>query len=332
MSNSQQEIATPKACKKYSTLVCGVLYALCAIALTVCLIIADNPVHISAAIVVFTVIAACITFVAYGRRFFVALATAYALITVICGDLVWYFLTTMTDANKTGNVSSALLSVGVSIFLIALVSVIAFMQGRHKGNVTTKYITYTASFAALSIICKMISNTISTVLPVVQIKLSIVYIPWTISGIVLGPVGGVLSALLGDVIGQVLVPTGGSPLPLTILSNSLFPLFPALLYRYSPIKNGYINVAIGLFISMMCCTLGIGTYSLYQAYFSETKFMAYFVTRLWQIPVLVLNCALIISLLQPLKRMGITELFYGSAKKKQQEILTDGENTEKTPN
>ncbi|MBQ4049268.1 MAG: folate family ECF transporter S component [Clostridia bacterium] len=309
MSQTQQEIATPKACKKYSIVICGVLYAICAACLTAILLLTKNPVHISMAVVGFAVIASVITFVAFGRRFFVAMGTAYALIAVICADLVWYFLYTMTDKNKEAKINSALLSVGVSVLLIALITVIVMMHRKNKANVTTRYITYTASFAALSIICKMISNTISTVLPVVQIKLSIVYIPWTISGIVLGPVGGVLSALLGDVIGQVLVPTGGSVLPLTLVSNSLFPLFPALMYRYSPIKNDYVNVAIGLFVSMLCCTLGIGTYSLYQAYYSETQFGAYFLTRLWQVPVLVLNCALIISLLPPLKRLGITELF-----------------------
>jgi len=309
LSQTQQEIATPKACKKYSKVICGVLYALCVILLTLTIILTDNPVYISASIIISAVIAAVTTLVAYGRRFFVAITTVFALLAIICADLVWYFLSTMTKTNKSTSINRALLSIAVTVLLIALICVIVMMQRKQKGNIATKYITYTASFVALSIICKMISNTISTVLPVVQIKLSIVYIPWTISGIVLGPVGGVLSALLGDVVGQVLVPTGGSVIPLTLVSNALFPLFPALMYRYSPIKNDYVNVVIGLFISMMVCTLGIGTYSLYKAYYSETKFIAYYVTRLWQVPVLVLNAILIMSILPSLKRLKFTQLF-----------------------
>jgi len=309
LSQTQQEIATPKDCKKYSIITCGVIYTLCVALLVTIILLTDNPVYVSAAVVSFAVIMAVATLIVFKRHFFIALITTYALIAVICADLVWYFLYTMTDKNKQARINSSILSVCVCVFLAVLITAIAFMHRKQKGKITTKYITYTASFAALSIICKMISNTISTVLPIVQIKLSIVYIPWTISGIVLGPIGGVLSALIGDVVGQVLVPTGGSVLPLTLVSNSLFPLFPALLFRYSPIKNDYVNISIGLFLSMMCCTLGIGTYSLYQAYYSDTQFMAYFITRLWQVPVLVGNALLIISLLPPLKRMGFVDLF-----------------------
>ena len=71
MSQTQQEIATPKDCKKYSIITCGVIYTLCVALLVTIILLTDNPVYVSAAVVSFAVIMAVATLIVFKRHFFI---------------------------------------------------------------------------------------------------------------------------------------------------------------------------------------------------------------------------------------------------------------------
>ena len=77
-----------------------------------------------------------------------------------------------------------------------------------KKQSPTKRITYLATFTALSLVLKMLSNALSAALPP-SLKISFSYLGWYLSAAVLGPLGGGCVALVTDVLGQLVLPQGG---------------------------------------------------------------------------------------------------------------------------
>ncbi|MCL2676009.1 MAG: ECF transporter S component, partial [Firmicutes bacterium] len=134
------------------------------------------------------------------------------------------------------------------------------------------------------------------------------------AGIVLGPVGGIVTACVGDVLGQTILPSGiGSLNPFITLSNTLFALFPALMYQYSPLRKigglDWLNILIGMIISTLVCTLGISSWAIWAQNFSSMGYWEYFVFNRLPQPIMVaVNYVSIIALLPALKRAKITNL------------------------
>lgn len=167
---------------------------------------------------------------------------------------------------------------------------------------TSKKITQLAVFAALAIVMKLIGKSL-TLTPTFTV--TFVYLPWLICGAATGPIGGMIVGFVSDVLGNFIF---GNPLiPLTMLSNTLYPAFIGLAYKL-PIKNDYIKCVIGAVCSLLICTLGIGSLALYQAYgYYETmnffEYLALF--RFSQVGVFAINLGLLIALVKPLRSVGV---------------------------
>ena len=196
----------------------------------------------------------------------------------------------------------------MAILLICLDIVGNKQQSRRR---TTRYLTYTATFVALSVLFKILGNTISSIVIIPNMRLSFVYVPWVLSAYVLGPVGGVITALIGDILGQLTVAVGGAINPLTTLSNALFPLAPALIFKFLKDKTpDWLNLLIGMVISLVVCTMGIGAYALfsYYNYGSSMSFWTYLLTiRSPQIIIIAINYFLCLLLLPTVKKMKLSD-------------------------
>lgn len=169
---------------------------------------------------------------------------------------------------------------------------------------TARKIATLAMFVAIALVCKLIGKSL-TLTPTFTV--SFIYIPWLMSGALLGPVAGMIVGFLSDIIGNAMF---ASPLnPLTLLSNTLFPLPVALIYKLSRGRgNDYVKTLLGTAASAVMCTLGIGSVALYwfYGYYGSMNFFAYLlVYRTPQIGVLCVNAAVMLLLVRPLQSVGL---------------------------
>lgn len=181
---------------------------------------------------------------------------------------------------------------------IATVNTKAFYK-RKKIN-TTKRITYLATLVAASLAFKLLGN----VLNFGNLKISIVYIPWLLSGAIMGPLGGATVAFATDVIGQLMISTGGAPLPLIVLSNALFGFITGLVFKIPKLGNR-LKLLIATVTVVCVCTLGLTTYALAKVY--ALPFWTEFVLRLPQ-ALMVSICSAVVAFLFPLLgKMGLLD-------------------------
>ena len=172
-----------------------------------------------------------------------------------------------------------------------------------KKQSPTKRITYLATFTALSFVLKMLSNALSAALPP-SLKISFSYLGWYLSAAVLGPLGGGCVALVTDVLGQLVLPQGGSVNPVIAAGNFSSSLVFGLIFKYMPVKSDSLRSVIAVSASAIVGTLGINSLGLYLYYYSSMPYLAYMLTfRLPQlIPVLV-NTVIFCLLLPMCKRL-----------------------------
>lgn len=310
LSNSQQEIATPnKACKQRKRSVILVIFALIFVSLAAvgCILLRDNAVAIMLIVIVLAIALAVIAIIAVKDN----IKAIKLILDILTGGIaliiILRFALTINESNKLTNLIYIATTATMAILLICL-NIVKEQSSSSKR--TTKYLTYTATFVALSVIFKMLGNTLSSIVIIPNMKLSFVYIPWVISGIVLGPVGGVLTALIGDTIGQLTIMVGGAINPLTSLSNALFPLAPALIFKLVKKGPAWLKLAIGMTISLIVCTMGIGSYSLYTYYnYGATmNFWTYLATiRSPQLIIIAVNYFLCLLLLPTVSKMRLAE-------------------------
>lgn len=157
----------------------------------------------------------------------------------------------------------------------------------------SRRLTYISVLVAMSLILKMLGN----IFMIGGFKVSFVYISWIVAGVILGPIGGCAVSFITDILGTFIM--GGLTIqPLMVLGNTLYPLFPAIAFRL-PGKYMYLKIVVGSCVSLFVCTLGFNTLSLAQYY--GIPYLAYFVTRLAQVPVFVFNI-FAIGLLMPVVR------------------------------
>ena len=167
----------------------------------------------------------------------------------------------------------------------------------------TKRITYLATFTALSLVLKMLSNALSATLPP-SLKISFSYLGWYLSAAVLGPLGGGCVALVTDVLGQLVLPQGGAINPIIAAGNFSSAFVFGLAFRYLPIKSDPSRAVIAVAASAIVGTLGINSLGLHLYYYSSIPYLTYMLTfRLPQlIPVLV-NTVILCLLLPLCKRL-----------------------------
>lgn len=310
MSDTQQEIATPnKACKQRKRSVILTTFALIFVSLAVvgCVLLRDNAVAIMLIVIALSIALAVVSIIAVRDN----VKAIKLILNILTGGIaliiVLRFAFTINESNKLTNI---IYIATVAVMAILLICLNIVKEQASSSKRTTRYLTYTATFVALSVIFKLLGNTISSIVIIPNMKLSFVYIPWVISGIVLGPVGGVLTALIGDTIGQLAIMVGGAINPLTSLSNALFPLATALIFKFVKKGPAWLKLAIGMLISLVVCTMGIGSYSLYTHYnYGATMdFWTYLITiRSPQLIIIAVNYFLCLLLLPTVSKMRLTE-------------------------
>ena len=167
---------------------------------------------------------------------------------------------------------------------------------------TSKRITQLAMFVAMALVMKLIGKSL-TLTPTFTV--TFIYLPWLLSGVVLGPVGGMIVGAVSDVLGNLVY--GTQFIPLTFVSNTLFALPIGLIYKFAPIKNDFVKCSLGAVCSLVICTLGIGSFALYQwyGYIESMNFFAYLLIRLPQVGVFAINAAVLLALIKPLQSVGI---------------------------
>lgn len=176
----------------------------------------------------------------------------------------------------------------------------------------TRTVVYIATMVAISIVLKLISNTLSQTLPTF-LKLSLAYLGWYISAAILGPYIGAAVACISDLTGQWLIPTGGAPNPLLLLSNGLNALIFGLIFRYvrfnklQTFADYCVRAIIGAFASAVVCTFGLSTFALWFYYSSSTDYLAYTITRLPQITSIIANILLFIGIIPVLTNLGLLQ-------------------------
>ncbi|MDE6201489.1 MAG: folate family ECF transporter S component [Clostridiales bacterium] len=173
--------------------------------------------------------------------------------------------------------------------------------GKRKKIDGTRRITYRAVLVALALVLKLVGQ----VLQFGSFKITFVYMPWIISAIAMGPLGGMTVVFLTDLIGTFILSTGGFPLPLLVLSNALMGLLMGLAFKIPKI-DPRLKLLIGTVAITLICTLGISTFELARVY--GLPFKVEFVIRLsTQVPVLVLNAVIVGFLLPLLKKLGLMD-------------------------
>lgn len=164
----------------------------------------------------------------------------------------------------------------------------------------TKRITYLATLVAASLAFKLLGQ----VLTFGGSKITIVYIPWILSALVMGPIGGMTVCFATDVIGTLILPTAGLPLPLLVVSNALFGLIMGLAFKI-PKLNLRLKTLIGTAVVICVCTLGLSTYAL--ADFYNIPFWVQFVKRISQAVMVAVNAAATVFLFPTVKKLGLID-------------------------
>ena len=89
---------------------------------------------------------------------------------------------------------------------------------------TTKWLTYTAMFAALAIVMKFIGQFLTLT---DSFKITLIYAVWLVAAAVLGVVGGGVVCFVSDVLGALIIPQG--PInPLLTLGCTLYGVIAGL--------------------------------------------------------------------------------------------------------
>ena len=139
---------------------------------------------------------------------------------------------------------------------------------------STKYLTYLATFTALTTLANCLS------LPVSGIQITFTYVPCFLAGIFLGPIGGFVAGAVGDVLGMLIM--GFAPwIPLVTLSSGLLGFVPGVVFKYTKIKNNDIKLLISIAVCLVVCTAGLNTLGTYLIYgIGKKTFWVYLGSRL----------------------------------------------------
>ena len=175
----------------------------------------------------------------------------------------------------------------------------------YKKSITpTQRITYIATLVALSLLLKLLSNMLSSVIPFFSLKISLSYLGWFVSAIILGPLGGGIVAILTDILGQLLINTGGAVIPLLVLGNFLSSFTFGLVYKLK-LSNRPLVILLSATAAAIVGTLGVNTLGLWLTFYKDTSYLVFLSTRFIQLIMLYLNTVLVILLLPIIKKFKI---------------------------
>lgn len=170
-------------------------------------------------------------------------------------------------------------------------------------KINTQKIAYAALFVAVSPVLNCLSAQTTA------LSLSLTYIPSIIAGIYMGPFVGFLVGALGDGVGCLLFPHGAW-LPLLTLASGLTGVMPWIAKRIFG-ENLAAMIAAAYLLTLVVCTLGINTTTLWYTFFRSKKTLwVYMGGRIMsQGLVLLLNAALTFVLVpfcdKYLKKLGL---------------------------
>ena len=169
---------------------------------------------------------------------------------------------------------------------------------------TTKWLTYTAVFAALAIVMKFIGQFL-TLTP--NFRITLIYTIWLIAAAVLGVFGGAAVCFVSDVLGAMIIPVGPMN-PYLIIGNLLYGITAALVFRYLPIKSYVIKfIASGLACTLICTCIA-NSLALYYSnkYYETLTFCQYFAAfRALQPVVALINVAVTVAMIPLLTRLKL---------------------------
>ena len=183
---------------------------------------------------------------------------------------------------------------------IATVNTKAGYGKRKKKHNMTKRITYLATLVAASLTMKLVGNA----LQFGSFKVTLVYIPWILSAVVMGPLGGATVAFATDLIGTLILPTGGAPIPLLLVSNALFGFIMGCAFKI-PKLGARLKLVIGTVAVLAICTLGISTAALADLY--AIPYLTELVIRLPQAVMVCVNAAATAFLFPLMRKLGLME-------------------------
>lgn len=169
---------------------------------------------------------------------------------------------------------------------------------------TTRWLTYCAVFAALSIVMKIIGQYL-TITP--SFRITLIYVIWLISGAVLGPLGGGVVCFTSDVLGALVVPMG--PInPFITIANTFYGVTAAFAFRFTPVKNyvvKFISSGIVCTIVFTCLLNSLALYYTY-GYNATLTFWQYFAAyRAFQPLVAAINVGVTVTMIPLLIRLKL---------------------------
>lgn len=179
-----------------------------------------------------------------------------------------------------------------------------------KKRTPTMTITYIAALCAFCVILKYLTNTFSISVGN-NLKLSVTYIGWFLAGIISGPIGAFTIAIISDLLGQIILSTGGAPNPIFTFGNGLGAMSFALCFHFLPIGKPYsllrsiVGTIVGAITTALVSTMGINTFGIWFLYNQATEYFAFFITRLPQLIILAINTAVVIALIPVLRKLRL---------------------------
>lgn len=172
---------------------------------------------------------------------------------------------------------------------------------------TTKWLTYTAVFAALAIAMKLIGQYL-TITP--SFKITLIYAVWLMASATLGVFGGGAVCFTSDVLGAIIVPKGAMN-PYLILGNVLYGVIAALVFKYTPVKNHAVKFIAAGVVCTVVCTCLVNTAALYYSYgyYKVMSFWQYFAAyRALQPVVAAINIGVTVAMIPLMQRLKLLPL------------------------
>lgn len=166
-------------------------------------------------------------------------------------------------------------------------------------SLSTKKIAYTALLSAAAVVLNIFS------LPIMDnsIKISFTYIICFVAGAFLGPFAGLLTGLVGDILGMLIAPTGGPWVPLITVSSAFLGLIPGIIFKLNGIKP-LIKILISYVLVFLICTAGLTSLGIYTMFIAKTgkTFWVFLIGRLpAQSIIVAVNAVLSLIIYYPLK-------------------------------
>lgn len=187
---------------------------------------------------------------------------------------------------------------------------------------TTKWLTYTAVFAALAIVMKLVGQVLTLT---DSFKITLIYAVWLVAAAVLGPIGGGTVCLVSDILGAIIIPKGAIN-PLLALGCALYGVTAGLCFRL-PIRSNIVKFIVAgitctLFITLAFDSMAIWVWCKYYlklASFADRALAVYVGMRLMQCAVGAINTAIAVAMIPLLLRLDLLPQY----KKKQKTPLPD---------